>query len=387
MAIEPNPAEQWDRVAAELRAYKEAQQRAWGDIDNATLGRYLAGDLSGDERQHVEQALTQLPELRKLTDIVRDVLDETDVAGAETPATISFPQRRPAKPWFSRTLRSRGALVAAALLLGLGLTFVSMRLIAAMGQAKPSGDLVALRDVTAEKPNGLAVSTPQALPGSTDRMDKRPPLMMAKASKDKTIVEGWKQVGTSATTMLAATQEQLGDFYQQNGDYDRAESLLATARDLRREALGEQAPQTVQTSHKLAQVCDQATQRQIQLISRRHHVEFRAVTVASLTDHDAKDAVERAKKEPNVISLMICKEPPSVQVVIAEPLRQKGFTAESEAELRQLVETSVKKREPNRGILLAVRYVAQRCDQVTQRRKIAVGAGAGNAATTALPLR
>ena len=76
MAIEFDPTEQWHRVASELRAYKETQQQAWGDIDNATLGRYLAGELSGEERARVEQALTQYPELLKLTDVVRDVLEE-----------------------------------------------------------------------------------------------------------------------------------------------------------------------------------------------------------------------------------------------------------------------------------------------------------------------
>src|SRR5277367_2368347 len=94
MASEFDPTEQWDRVASELRAHKQSQQQAWGDVDNATLGRYLAGDLSGEERQQVEQALSELPELRRLTDIVRDVLDELDPAApvpvAEAPKIIPF---------------------------------------------------------------------------------------------------------------------------------------------------------------------------------------------------------------------------------------------------------------------------------------------------------
>src|SRR5262245_65986706 len=68
------PNETWDRVASELRACKEAQQRAWGDIDSADLGRYLAGEAAGEELTRIEQALEDLPELRKLTDLVRDVL-------------------------------------------------------------------------------------------------------------------------------------------------------------------------------------------------------------------------------------------------------------------------------------------------------------------------
>src|SRR5205085_2588820 len=74
MPTEREPDGQWDRVASELRAYREAQQRAWGDIDNATLGRYLANEADGAERQRVEHALEELPELRRLTDLVRDVL-------------------------------------------------------------------------------------------------------------------------------------------------------------------------------------------------------------------------------------------------------------------------------------------------------------------------
>src|SRR5262245_60315316 len=113
MAIEFDPTEQWDRVASELRAYKQTQQQAWGDIDNATLGRYLAGELSGDERARVEQALTQFPELLKLTDVVRDVLDDFEPAAPQplptAPKILPFPQQRPARKPFARLFRSRGA--------------------------------------------------------------------------------------------------------------------------------------------------------------------------------------------------------------------------------------------------------------------------------------
>ncbi len=55
---------QWDRVASELRACREAQQQAWGDVDNATLGRCLAGDVTPDERRRIETELGRRPELR-----------------------------------------------------------------------------------------------------------------------------------------------------------------------------------------------------------------------------------------------------------------------------------------------------------------------------------
>src|SRR5579884_3775466 len=98
MASESNGGSQWGRVAAELRACREAQQRAWGDIDNTTLGRYLAGEVTPDERQHIETALQELPELRKLLELVQDVLGESEVAAPAPasvpygPATLPFPR-------------------------------------------------------------------------------------------------------------------------------------------------------------------------------------------------------------------------------------------------------------------------------------------------------
>src|SRR2546425_32668 len=81
----PHP---WERIALELRACKQSQREAWGDVDNATLGRYLAGEASGDELAEVEQALQALPELRKLTEIVRDVLDDVGPVLDEEPARV-----------------------------------------------------------------------------------------------------------------------------------------------------------------------------------------------------------------------------------------------------------------------------------------------------------
>lgn len=91
----------WERVADELRACKESQRRAWGDIDATTLGRYLAGDVRGEELSQIEQSLCELPELRKLTDLVRDVLQEVAPlvepvaqSAASLPAPSSTPTTR-----------------------------------------------------------------------------------------------------------------------------------------------------------------------------------------------------------------------------------------------------------------------------------------------------
>jgi hypothetical protein len=69
---------QWESVAEELRACREAQRQAWGDVDNATLGRYLADESSAAEQEVVKEALAHHRELQILTDVVRDVLDEIE---------------------------------------------------------------------------------------------------------------------------------------------------------------------------------------------------------------------------------------------------------------------------------------------------------------------
>jgi hypothetical protein len=132
MASETDAGGQWERVAVELRACRDSQQRAWGDIDNATLGRYLAGEADGAEREQVERALEERPELRKLTDLVRDVLRDFEPGcewGAEhaapaatqeavpAPAVLPFPRPTPAPKRRGAGLRRRSSLVAAACLL------------------------------------------------------------------------------------------------------------------------------------------------------------------------------------------------------------------------------------------------------------------------------
>lgn len=114
----------WDRVAAELRACKESQKLAYGDVDNATLGRYLAGDLNPAEMATLEQTLDELPELRKLTDLVQDVLRDLEPIEsapptlpevAVTPVILPLPAARPRR---SSKLRRYGSLAAACLLFG-----------------------------------------------------------------------------------------------------------------------------------------------------------------------------------------------------------------------------------------------------------------------------
>src|SRR5262249_7528144 len=102
-----------------------AQRRAWGDVDDATLGRYLSDEASSSEQASIEAALQNHADLRLLTDIIRDVLAESGDAIPSLPAEPA-PQilafRPPAKPRKVSFFRQRAALLAGAcLFLAVGL--------------------------------------------------------------------------------------------------------------------------------------------------------------------------------------------------------------------------------------------------------------------------
>jgi hypothetical protein len=255
MAIEFDPTEQWHRVASELRAVKETQQQAWGDIDNATLGRYLAGELSGEERARVEQALTQYPELLKLTDVVRDVLEEFDPAAPQplpaAPKTLPFAQARPARKPFARVLRQRGALVAAAaVLLALGLSLGGMHLYT-RDQANREFSFF---DPQASRhgPDGPVSDSLGKKDGGGERTTSKKPL------SEKEITENLARVKKKVTSLGAMTLEQMGTNYQESGDYDRAETYFVAAHDLRRKTFGEENAETLKSTQNLAHVYEVA---------------------------------------------------------------------------------------------------------------------------------
>jgi tetratricopeptide (TPR) repeat protein len=132
MSNEPNQAGGWDRVASELRAYRELQRKAWGETDNALLGRYLAGEADAGERQKVEAALEQHPELRQLTELVREVLGECDPTVAREPEKqpdilpFAPPKVSPKRAAF-RPGRRLAWLAAACLLVAIGLPLAAWR--------------------------------------------------------------------------------------------------------------------------------------------------------------------------------------------------------------------------------------------------------------------
>jgi prepilin-type processing-associated H-X9-DG protein len=68
-----NPDEQWERVASELRAFREAQKLAWGDLDDAVIACYLLGRGTERDREAVERAMQSLPDVRECVEFIREV--------------------------------------------------------------------------------------------------------------------------------------------------------------------------------------------------------------------------------------------------------------------------------------------------------------------------
>jgi anti-sigma factor RsiW len=106
MSSESNTRDQWAQVAADLQQYRAEQQAAWGDVDNATLGRYVAGEATAAERRRVESALAEHPQLRTLVELVGDVLGDGERAAPAAPAP--FEQPRSAVLSFTKHAKQRG---------------------------------------------------------------------------------------------------------------------------------------------------------------------------------------------------------------------------------------------------------------------------------------
>ena len=74
---------QWCACAADLRTYREAQRRAWGDLDEAAIARYLADEATKEERSRVEQAMRDFPKVRECVEVLREVMNEVDLGGED----------------------------------------------------------------------------------------------------------------------------------------------------------------------------------------------------------------------------------------------------------------------------------------------------------------
>jgi hypothetical protein len=246
----------WERVALELRACKETQQKAWGDIDNATLGRYLAGDASAQERATVEQALDELPELRKLTDLVRDVLDDLEPVAAEPPgrpAVLAFPQE-PGSKWgkVATFLRRRSSLIAAAcLLLTFGLAMPRPGFLSAPVEEAPRvTGAVASRGfpfVPAAAP-ALPGGRPEAALPAVPRPEAPGNQFLALASKVD------PSLAPQGNNRRAAELNRRAVLYSSRGELARAVPPLQQAHQICQARLGPDHPATRNTARHLAGV-------------------------------------------------------------------------------------------------------------------------------------
>jgi prepilin-type processing-associated H-X9-DG protein len=90
-----DPDSQWARVSADLRAYREAQRRAWGDIDEAAIARYLEGEATEGERGRVEQAMRDYPRVRECVQILREVMSEEGLGREDRTASAGEMSSRP----------------------------------------------------------------------------------------------------------------------------------------------------------------------------------------------------------------------------------------------------------------------------------------------------
>ena len=298
MTPEPNAGSSWDRVAAELRACREDQQRAWGDIDNTTLGRFLAGEVTPEEQQQIENALDNLPELRKLTDLVREVLAEPETSVPSPapvpygPAVVPFSQPQPQtrtiapapapsggwrtpgsshdrKAWGARFRQRVGLALAACLLLALGVALPRTKNAASR---EAGASLVFFRPVAdrrmpmEEDRTNLAdfVQANGAFAFQADdeegQLELRGKAILARvdASVLALEAEGKKEEAETLTRQYVNNLTRQALVYQEQGDLNRAEPALNQARLLCARTLGPEAPETVRTRNSLAGVYEAA---------------------------------------------------------------------------------------------------------------------------------
>jgi hypothetical protein len=290
----------WERVASELRACREAQQQAWGDVDNATLGRYLAGDVTPEERRRIETALESLPELRKLTDLVSDVLRDCEPASPAAPARRDVLPFRPAAPAVkTKTPRwRRWAAVAAAASVLLALGYLALPRDFARYAPRGANPVALTSD-------DLTNITPGSSPDIKNVVAMHQPLPSAGEAG------GWdwnffdakgREKSESSTRKLdpvvivADGLTRAGSAYEKSGDLDLAEVSYKLAYSLDEWRLGEEAPATTETRRNLGAVYQTAlamdTDRRDLLLE--HHFEKIGPPAPAANDKDGKEELRQS---------------------------------------------------------------------------------------------
>jgi hypothetical protein len=239
---------QWDRVASELRACREAQQEAWGDVDNAMLGRYLADDVTPQERRRIEKDLEHHPELRKLTDLVSDVLRDCEVASpqAARASVLSFPAANRVPQRASHRWRQWVAVAAAAcLLLALGYTVLPR------GASPSSPFRGSLANVT---PVSLTITNKMALRDTLTPGDSARDNHVQFAGKDDR-ADAKKNTSLEHVAIVLADQcATAAETYHKHGDLDMAEFSYKLAYNIRDWKFGPEAEPTVEARRNLGDV-------------------------------------------------------------------------------------------------------------------------------------
>ncbi len=85
---ESDARERWDEFAATWLRYREDQQQSWGDVDDLTLARYLAGTTSETEDRRIEAEMAAHPVLKEAVEFMRalpGIAPEPVAAAAEVP--------------------------------------------------------------------------------------------------------------------------------------------------------------------------------------------------------------------------------------------------------------------------------------------------------------
>lgn len=276
------PDSSWERVASELRACRDSQQAAWGNIDNATLGRYLANEVTGEERQRIEQAMQDLPELRMLTDLVRDVLTEFEPVPASVPTpvpvTLSFAEhaarRAAARPtrqqgMFGKKFRQRAMLAAAAgLLLALGL---SLHGLSQSGSPLPRSGVVAMAPgqashafnapnpplfVSVNKPAEKGAAAPPMM--QLAQLDRQVEALQTQGRFHEALALAGqlpalaKQAQLDESPRYADSLNRVGNLYEKRGDLAQASANYAQALTICQNKLGAEDPATVKALNLLA---------------------------------------------------------------------------------------------------------------------------------------
>jgi ADP-heptose:LPS heptosyltransferase len=72
------PDEKWEECKRALQAYQQEQFAAWGDVDETTVARYLAGECTNEEREDVEREMASHPRLRESIAFIKGVMDGQD---------------------------------------------------------------------------------------------------------------------------------------------------------------------------------------------------------------------------------------------------------------------------------------------------------------------